>query len=271
MANDVTKLVADRLTRAPDESDSHWQERVRRFMDGGVFCKTCGADLAQQAAAAGTSLDPLACYCGPECDSGEERSCYYCREARYRCPHGFHYDLRDGYEPSLLGFCVDLPARTILRDAHCPECDPAEQSASGATGIRCSTYAALADAEAGLGSWETAGRMLEEDQGVVRCPDCHAPCRMVDQGTGDAQPRAITQATSGLMCARCLSPAGRFLRIGWAVEAEASPGVWGLRSLPHQGGYVWDGLDAIAERDALLTDGIPARISPVLVAPPVGD
>ena len=35
-------------------------------------CVTCGADLRVLAAAAGVSLDPLATYCGPECDPSEE-------------------------------------------------------------------------------------------------------------------------------------------------------------------------------------------------------
>lgn len=39
--------------------------------DNGRCCQTCGAGLAPIARAAGVVLDPLARYCGPECDPSE--------------------------------------------------------------------------------------------------------------------------------------------------------------------------------------------------------
>ena len=73
MAQDVTYVVADRICRGPNDSDAEWTERVRRFMDGGAFCKACGIDLAKRAQASGTSLDPVACYCGQACADNDNR------------------------------------------------------------------------------------------------------------------------------------------------------------------------------------------------------
>lgn len=54
-------------------------------------CLTCGADLEVVAASAGVSLDPLACYCGPECDPAEHvnrRVCTCLLEHRRGDPKG---------------------------------------------------------------------------------------------------------------------------------------------------------------------------------------